>query len=93
MHLEAFLFDLMTSEYTQEPVFAKQLLNWLLTEIIGTITFGVLFEVSMHGLFVIHRVSPHQVAENTIQRNLVLPVDLVNLFDLFEGRGDTSMHG
>ena len=34
MHLEALLLDLMATEDTQESIFAKQLLNWLLTEIV-----------------------------------------------------------
>ena len=34
VHLEAFLLDLMATEDAQESIFAKQLLNWLFTEIV-----------------------------------------------------------
>ena len=79
MHVETFLLDLMASENTEELVLPEELLNRLLSEVVRTIALWVLFEVSVDGFFVFHRVCPHQVAENTVERDLLLSVDLVNL--------------
>ena len=38
----------------------------------------------MDSLLVIHGVGPHQITENTIERNLMLSIDLVNLLNLFK---------
>ena len=74
----------MAAENAQQAVFAKELLDWLFTKIIGTVAFRVLFKVSMHSFLVLHRVGPHQVAEDAIKWNLLFAVDLVNLLDEFE---------
>ena len=47
----------------------------------------------MHCLLVIHPVSPHQVAENSIKRDFLLAIDLVDLVELLETWGDATMHG
>ena len=93
MHLEAFLLDLMASEDTEEAILAEQLLDWLLTEVVGAITLRVFFEITGDSLLVIHRVGPHQIAEDAVQRNLLLAIDFVNLFDLLESRTDATVHG
>lgn len=66
MHLEAFLLDLMASEDTEEAILAEQLLDWLLTEVVGAITLRVFFEITGDSLLVIHRVGPHQIAEDAV---------------------------
>jgi len=86
MHLEALLFNLMTTENTQQAILAQELLDWLFAEVVRAVAFGVLLEVTMKGLFIFHRVSPHQVTEDAIEWDLLLTVDLINLLDLLEPR-------
>lgn len=86
MHLETFLLDLMTAENRQQTVLSQKLLNRFLTKVVGAVTLWVLFEVTMDGLFVVHRVSPHQVTEYTIEGNLLLAIDLINLIELLQAR-------
>ena len=93
MHLKALLFDLVPAENTEQPVLAQKLLDWLLAEIVGAVALGVLLEVAVHRFFVLHRISPHQVAEDSIEGDLLLAVDLVNLIEHLEAGGDAAMHG
>jgi len=92
VHVKTFLFDLMASENTKELVLAQKLLNGFLSEVIGTITFRVFFKVPVYRIIVFHWVRPHQIAENTIERDLLLPLDLVYLVKHFKTRWDSTMH-
>ena len=47
----------------------------------------------MDGLFVIHGVGPHQVAENAIERNLLPSINIVNLFNLLKLGRYSTVHG
>jgi len=47
MHLEALLFNLMTTENTQQAILAQELLDWLFAEVVRAVAFGVLLEVTM----------------------------------------------
>ena len=83
MHVEALLLDLMATENTQQSILSHQLLHWLLAKVVGAVAFRVLFEVTVHGFIIIHWVCPHQITEDAIKRNLLLPINLVNLLQLF----------
>ena len=71
MHLESLLLHLMTSEDGEQFVLAKKRLYWLLSEVVRAVTLWILLEFTMHGFLIIHRVSPEQITENTVQRNLL----------------------
>ena len=92
MHLESFLLYLMSTEDTQKSVLAEELLHRFLTEVEGTVTLGILLEVTVNGFFVIHRIGPHQIAENAIKWDLLPPVDIVDLIKLFKVGGDSTVH-
>ena len=47
----------------------------------------------MNGFLVLHGVGPHQVAEDAVERDLLLAVDLVNLVKHLETGGNTAVHG
>lgn len=93
VHLKALLFDLVPAENTQQAVLAQKLLHWLLAEIVGAVALGIFLEVTVNRFFVLHGISPHQVAEDSIERDLLLAVDLVNLIEHLEAGGDAAMHG
>ena len=68
------------------------MLHRLLTEVVGAVTLGILFEVSVNGLFVVHGVGPHQVTEDAVEWNLLLAIDLVDLIELLKAGRDAAMH-
>jgi len=92
MHLEAFLLDLMATENTEQSVLAQQVLHRLLTEIVGAVALRIFFEIAIDCLLIVHGVSPHQVTEDAIKRDLLLPLDLVDLVKLFEARRNSAVH-
>jgi len=86
MHLETLLLDLMASEYAKQSVLTKKLLDGLLTEVVGAVALRVFLEITMDSLFVVHRVSPHKIAKDAIEGDLLLSLDLVDLIKLLEVR-------
>lgn len=71
VHFESFALNLMPAENTEQLVAFKQLLNWFLAEVIGALALGVVLELVVWSVFVVHGVGPQQITENTVERNLL----------------------
>jgi hypothetical protein len=92
VHAKAVLLYLVSTEDTQQFVTFEQRLYWLLSEVNRALTIWVVLKVAVYRFIVVHRVSPHQIAERAFQRNLSKPIDLIDLVDLGEVFRNSTVH-
>ena len=65
----------------------------LLSKVIGTVTLRILLELPINGFLVVHGIGPHQVTEDAIERDLLPPLNLIDLFELLQAGRDATVHG
>ena len=65
VHLVAVNLNLMSSDDREKVILFKYLFDWLEAEFDGALSFLVLHEPNLHADYILDRVSPEQIAENT----------------------------
>ena len=86
MHFETFSLHLVASEDAHQSVFTKEFFYRLFAKIVGAFPLLVLSEYTLLRSFILHRIRPHQVTEESIQRNLLKPVNLVDVLQVVQMR-------
>ena len=79
VHLVTIDLYLMRSDHRDEVVGAKDLLDWVETELDGTFTLRIRTESHLSRVTIVHRVRPEQIAEETLEGRLDEPVDVLNV--------------
>ena len=65
----------------------------LLAEVVRTVALWILLELPINGFLVVHGICPHQVAEDAIERDLLPPINLIDLIELLQVGRDATVHG
>ena len=92
VHLIAVNLNLMCTDNRDEVVAFQDGFDRLKAEFHGALPLDVLGELDFAGMRVVAGVGPQQVAEEAVERGLDEPVEFVDIFDVVELRGDSSMH-
>jgi hypothetical protein len=79
MHLVSLNLYLVSTQDAHKVILVKQLLCRLLTKQIRALTLLIVDVVLSIGDLVGHWVRPKQVAENTVEWNLLVAINLINL--------------
>ena len=77
VHFVPLYLDLVPSEQDCKLIFLQHLLRWLVPELDRARPLFVLHEVVLQSFLVIQRVGPHDIAKQTLRRDLHKTIELV----------------
>ena len=92
VHFESFALHLVAAEDRKQLIAFQELLNGFLTEVVAAFTLGIILELVVRSVFVVHGISPKQVTKDTVERDLLKPVQLVDLFDSVQFLRNATVH-